>query len=101
MPFNFHLWGRACQRVSHKPAQRAIPVALNLQSRRLKRLLELSHELSNNLGLVAAWLELPSRSSANLEERMLVVTDLASRGRRTLENLMRELQEIDRNGQSG
>ena len=76
-------------------------MALDLPLYRLNNLLELSHRLSNNLGLVAAWLELSSGPSANWEERMFVARKLANQGRTTLEQLMRELQEIDRNRQSG
>jgi len=76
-------------------------MALDLPLYRLKNLLELSHKLSNNLGLVAAWLELSSGPGTNWEERMLVARKLACQGRTTLEQLMRELQEIDRNRQSG
>ena len=76
-------------------------MALDLPLYRLRNLLELSHKLSNNLGLVAAWLELSSGPSANWEERILIARKLADQGRTTLEQLMRELQEIDRDRQSG
>ena len=74
-------------------AQKGMLVALDVPPNRLERLLELAHAWSNNLGLIAGWLELSDECSPSLGGRLRVLTKLTRRGRTTLELLLAELYE--------
>lgn len=79
---------------SHKTRTNMV-VAVPVQT--LGRLEELSHELSNSVGLISGWVQMSCKKpNKELRQRLQVILCLSMRATVTLEELMRDLGELHR-----